>query len=245
MPGGATIPADTDLLCEGCGYVLTGLPARESSGETARCPECGKPLAESDPALRSPAAWEFRPGLASLAWTSAEVLFHPTRFYRTLATRGPTAPARRFAAVHWWLASILFALAAHTHWRSFISPVGRPLSYRLIELGVMTALTFVFLAATTRLAGWLTHWEASYRGIRLPRPVVERGMYYHAVDYLPVALVAAGTVLGYRFALSRGWADVTSTPTYLYVLCAEVVLAAVYLFKTYWIGMRNMMYANR
>ena len=33
--------------------------------------------------------------------------------------------------------------------------------------------------------------------------------------------------------------------TYLYVICAEVILAAVYLFKTYWIGMRNMMYANR
>jgi hypothetical protein len=32
---------------------------------------------------------------------------------------------------------------------------------------------------------------------------------------------------------------------YLYVLCGEVVLGAFYLFKTYWIGMRNIMYANR
>jgi hypothetical protein len=97
----------------------------------------------------------------------------------------------------------------------------------------------------TKLAGWLTHWEASYRGIRLPKPVVERGMYYHAVHYLPVALIAAGTVLTYRALVDREWVGPTSTTTYLYVLCAEVVLAAIYLFRTYWIGMRNMMYANR
>jgi hypothetical protein len=32
---------------------------------------------------------------------------------------------------------------------------------------------------------------------------------------------------------------------YLYVLAGLVVLSAIYLFQTYWIGMRNMMYANR
>ena len=32
---------------------------------------------------------------------------------------------------------------------------------------------------------------------------------------------------------------------YLYVLGAEVIVAAAYLFHTYWIAMRNMMYANR
>jgi len=31
---------------------------------------------------------------------------------------------------------------------------------------------------------------------------------------------------------------------YLYVLCGEVILAAGYLFMTYWTGMRNLMYAN-
>jgi len=32
---------------------------------------------------------------------------------------------------------------------------------------------------------------------------------------------------------------------YLYILSAEVILAAGYLFKTYWIAMKNMMFANR
>jgi len=241
MPGGATIPAETDLLCESCGYVLSGLPP----GDDVRCPECGKPVAASDPARRKPAAWEARASLSSLLATSLHVLFRPTDFYRTLATRGPTERARRFASVHWWLAALLFAVAADTHLRSFIAARKLRFPYNLLELAAFTVVTYLFLAVTTRLAGWLTHWEASYRGYRLPRTVVERGMYYHAVHYLPVALVTALTVVGYAVAFSRGVAGVNSTVTYLYVLSAEVVLAALYLFWTYWIGMRNIMYANR
>ena len=47
----------------------------------------------------------------------------------------------------------------------------------------------------------------------------------------------------YRFhVLQLTWA---MTQGYLYVLSAEVIIGAIYLFQTYWIGMRNMMYANR
>ena len=44
--------------------------------------------------------------------------------------------------------------------------------------------------------------------------------------------------------LTTGAAGMPSTTTYLYALCGEVVVGALYLFRTYWIGMRNMMYAN-
>jgi hypothetical protein len=240
MPGGATIPAETDLLCESCGYVLSGLPP----GEDARCPECGKPIVESDPARRAPAAWEAGASLSSLLTTSLHVLFRPTDFYRTLATRRPTTAARQFAAVHWSVAALLFAIAADTHLRSFIAARTLRMPYSLIEVAAIAVGAYFFLALTTRLAGWLTHWEASYRGYRLPRPVVERGMYYHSVHYLPVALGTALTVVGYALAFSRGVVGVNSTVNYLYVLSAEVVLAALYLFWTYWIGMRNMMFAN-
>jgi hypothetical protein len=74
---------------------------------------------------------------------------------------------------------------------------------------------------------------------------VKRGLYYHAAHYLPVAIGSAVTVCVFCWLLSRGLLDVTWYTRYLYILSAEVILGAFYLFKTYWIGMRNMMYANR
>jgi hypothetical protein len=241
MPREATIPAPTDVLCENCGYVLNGLPP------DSRCPECGRPAAESDPALRGPTAWE-RPRTAGAAaaflTTSAAVLFRPTRFYRTLATRTDTPRATVFAQLYWVLASLLFGLAAcaHATWFIFSDPRTplRPLTW----VGLST-LVYGFLILTTRLAAWLTNWEATYRGYRLTLPVVRRGLLYHAVHYAPVALVAALTVVGYGSLVRRGLLNpVESTTTYLYVLSGEVVAAAAYLFMTYWTAMRNMMFAN-
>jgi hypothetical protein len=110
---------------------------------------------------------------------------------------------------------------------------------------VVAIVIFVALVATTELASMLTAWEAGYRGMRLPAKVVKRGLYYHAAHYLPVAIVAFVTVAGYQFLLTRGRLSAESATWYLYLLSAEVVLSAGYLFQTYWIGMRNMLYANR
>ena len=151
--------------------------------------------------------------------------------------------ALMFAQVHWVVCSLLIGWAAYSHarWFIFAEPGSR---FSVVGYLLLAVLTYVFLFGTTKIAAWLTHWEASYRGLRLPRSVVERGMYYHAVHYLPVAAAAAMTVLIYRLMLVRGLAGPQSTTTYLYVLCGEVVAGAMYLFKTYWTGMRNMMYAN-
>lgn len=243
MTRAASIPAESDVLCEHCGYVLNGLPPGSN------CPECGKPAADSDPGLRTPTAWERTAAEGSSAVagffaTSAAVLFRPTRFYRTLATRTDTRRAAAFGQVYWVLSSLLLALAAYGHAEWFIfGDVRRPLD-PLIWL-MLAVATYGFIVLTNLLAARLTHWEASFRGLRLTLPVVRRGLYFHAVHYLPVAAVAAATVLAYASCIRHGNVDPVRTTTYyLYTLCGEVVLAAVYLFMTYWTAMRNTMYAN-
>ena len=239
------IPSESDWLCEACGYVLTGLPAG------GRCPECGKPTDESARSLRQPPLWE-RPdegAVKRFVLTTFQLLFRPKRFYRSLATRGDRRKSARFARVHWLIASCLFALAGwlHVDW-SLNGRPGAPIGSAVAWPAAiaLAAACYVLLTGTIHIAARLTSWEAGYRGLRLPLPVVQRGLDYHAAHYLPVALLAAASVAGYRALLTHDPVHAISWGVgYLYALCGEVVAAAFYLFKTYWTGMRNMMYASR
>jgi len=181
--------------------------------------------------------------------TTAEVILRPARFYRSLATRGSRDRSARFAQIHYALASLFFGIAAWLHfdWVSTASTtlrIGDKVPWW--DAVLLAVACFAFLVLMIRLAAWLTNWEATYRGYRLPLNVVQRGLDYHAAHYLPVAVIAVLSVLIYRILLlqfpSRG---VEWGMKYLYVITAEVILAAGYLFKTYWTGMRNMMYASR
>ena len=116
---------------------------------------------------------------------------------------------------------------------------------RLAIFALIGVATYLLLYGTTLLAARLTHWEATYRGYRLPMNVVKRGLFYHSAHYLPVALVAFFTVVGYRVLVELNILTLATAERYLYVIAGEVVVGAIYLFQTYWIGMRNMMYANR
>jgi hypothetical protein len=229
------VPAETDLLCESCGYTLNGLPPG------GNCPECGTPLESStSPDKRQLSAWERDRAFFA---TTAAAIFHPSRFFRQTITRGNLPAAQRFGTIHTAIASALFAGAGILH-LSFES--GRPLSLFAGAIGwfILAISTLGLLTLTTRIAARLTTWEATYRGYRLPLPVVQRALAFHAAHYLPVALAALATTAAYQIALAINPNFALHGMAYLEVLSAEVVLGAVYLFNTYWIAMRKMMYAN-
>ena len=238
----ADVPAVTSILCEGCGYTLDGLPSE------SRCPECGKPVIESlTEDGRTPAEWETTPRrFGSFLRTTRQVILTPSKFFRTTTTRGPLRSASIFALIHWGIASLLFSTAGWIHWFTIMANdtiIG--LFPALAWIGLF-AVTFASLWGITRLAAGLSAFEGRYRGMRLPQPVVLRGLYYHAAHYLPVALLALISTGSYAWLSHRNpFAFIQYNTSYLYAISGEVILAAIYLFWTYWAAMRNMMYANR
>jgi hypothetical protein len=247
------VPETADILCESCGYVLNGLP------DAGRCPECGSPIQESLGENRITPAWETASDnttekLAGFWKTSLAIIVSPSKFYRTYTARGSIESARSFARWHWWLAALLFALTTATHWTWYSFKVqgivppnglgGKPGVYLGLTIG-LTLATYVALDLITRLAAKLTTVEGTFRGYRLPYPVVLRALYFHAAHYFPVAVAALLTVGGYVLLVAIWPVMLEHAVAYLYVLSGEVILSAMYLFSTYWAGMRNMMYATR
>jgi len=240
------VPAESSVLCESCGYTLDGLPT------SGLCPECGSPIAQSTTGDgRGLPSWEDVSVERGVIWrflsTTAAVLITPKRFYRSLATRADNRAALNFARIHWGLSAILFAgaLSIHVYWyeRLLLGPILPGGPWLIWAAGA--PVTYAFLWFTNRLAARLSAWEAGYRGMRLPLNVVLRSLYYHAAHYQPVSLVAFLTVLGNWLLVRFGVISEASAQRYLIVLCSEVLLGAGYLFKTYWTGMKGVMYANR
>ncbi len=244
-----TTPDEHDVLCESCGTTLTGLDS------SAACPKCGREVGESlfgHGRMLSPYEQSHADSYSGFWLTTLLVLFYPTQFFRRLQTR-PVASLDRsdeFAGEHIKLASVPFAVAAWVHWTSY-GPgfgTGAGIVGLLLSLGVLALCIFMalmLLRVVTVAAAKLSAFEARFHGMRLPETVVRRGLNYHSAAYLPVSASVMTLVLGYRAMYAVGLVPLGSVTLYLYALCVLVVVSAAYLFVTYWIAMRNMMYANR
>ena len=250
MSRNASVPAETDILCEHCGYGLNGLPT------DGRCPECGEPIADStveDGRAMSP--WESGEGSASQRFirTTRQVIFSPANFFRHLQTRPPRDLSPSFASRQHWLSSILFGLTGAIHAEimglfdfDFLNTsVVTHWLFVILSIPVLVVLVRLSLRVITSLASALTRVEGGYWGYRMPGPAVRRVMNFHTAQLLPVSLLALCTVATYsvlrRTDVLNGLYDVR----YLVLLSIEVLIGAGYLFRTYWIAMKNIMYANR
>lgn len=238
MPARRNVPEMHLPLCETCGYILAGLDVAHN------CPECGRPIAQSQPCNRRSPRWEeTRSDLfSSLFWsTTAEILFHPARFFRALTTRQTSPRSRRFAHGHWIVSSLLLTLAADFHLASIYRS-----TYPLLLIAWALLLSFVAVLPVITVFNWLvakfTAFEADWRGLRMPREAITKALNYHAATYLLVSLLAVLTTGTYAAVAIHQ--PLISDAIYLEILTVQIILSAIYLFWTYWIAMRNIMYAN-
>src|SRR5438046_4649687 len=105
------VPADSSLLCEQCGYIIDGIAL------DSRCPECATPIVQSLPTVRRPPIWEQSspPALVRFMITTAQLIFRPKRFFRSITPRGDARASARFARLHHWLTSLIIGSAAFVH----------------------------------------------------------------------------------------------------------------------------------
>jgi hypothetical protein len=240
------VPAESDILCEACGYTLNGLP------NDSNCPECGVAIAGSTTQSgRGLTGFEQRTGLSSFIATTIAVLLRPTRFYRGLITRSDHPAAEWFARRHRLIAAFLFCSAAmgYALWLESISR--RPRQFEGVDfLGLLllyfiaSILLYWFMGALTRFAGWLSSMEGAYWGMRLPRAVVLRCLNYHTACYLPIGIVANLIVWGYRWLVANNLVSPATGVNFAYTLSGAVIASAAYLFSMYLTAMRQTRYAN-
>jgi hypothetical protein len=244
MPQNASVPAETDTLCEHCGYGLNGLPTG------GLCPECGQPIADSttDDGRTLP-AWESGGSRWSRYFrTTRGVVLTPADFFRHLQTRVEHDESGSFVSMQHGVAAVLLGLTAAIHFDAmglFQSNGTSEIVFLSIFSPFLMILTYLSLTGVTRIASTLTRWEGNYWGYRLPAKAVRRVMNYHAAQMIPVSIAALLTVGTYRLLRGFGLLDGLWDIKYLVAICIEVLVAAAYLFRTYWIAMKNVMYANR
>ena len=231
-------PADA-TLCVSCGYVLDGLPP------DGRCPECGTPIEQTRAVVRSAPAWETVGGVGGFLRTTADVLLRPVRYWKTFASRPADPPQVRrafwFGTCHAVLAGVLFATAVTLHARLIGLGGDTPLALPLLAFAVVVTVALL----GKYLASNLTAFESRHRGMRLPQPVVYRVLGYQSAALLPFAVLAATTVGGaVLLAVTRPMLFAINLHVYIGLLAAEAVVGGAYLFWTYWMAMRGIMYAN-
>src|SRR5262245_61893916 len=169
-PVASVVPEEADLLCEGCGYTLKGLPT------SSNCPECGKPISQSIGEHRTRSSFEHEQGVIGFLKTTLDVILRPRFFFEHLKTRVKSRAAVRFARVHRLFATVHLGAAACGHLEWAVVGLYSFLHHHLMlfVLGAFISLPVIYatLAGLTWLTAWLTALEARYWGMRLPYAVV-------------------------------------------------------------------------
>jgi hypothetical protein len=159
-----------DTLCEACGYALRGL------GPKGGCPECGQPIAESSPDLRTGPPWRIRPTLGNGFQALSGLLLSPKKFFRSMRVDGSNATARLFMTLIAGLTGLLWALLELGWYRP--TPAGA-LIHGSLAAGAIVLLSYIEalgVAFFSRRRGW-----------RVPWSLAERLVCYSSIGWVPAA----------------------------------------------------------
>jgi len=212
-----------DTLCEACGYALQGL---SSAGD---CPECGRAIAESSPALRT--------GPDALLKTVADLALRPRLFFRNMRVDGSNASARGFLA----LATVFIGLGwcvMQVFW------IGSSLGTGLIHWTILSAS--IVLLSYIEAVGVV--FFSRKRDWRVPFKLAERLACYASIGWIPAAFVMGWALAHFQDgSIDRWMRQLLGTwglwqSVELLVLIGAV--AMMWFEVLVWTGVRQTKFAN-
>lgn len=173
--------------CEECGYVLTGLTAKD------HCPECARPAADSLPARRGPTPFAAARGLRRVPafFKTAVLVFLRRNYCDRLALRGGQELARRYAV---WMCLLATGLTTAAAWCGVLSIDREGVLFRLLEWDspavlacVYATATLVIMLASLAMLSLCLAVIGDWRSIQIKSSVV----LLHAGWCVPIGLVIA------------------------------------------------------
>ncbi len=220
------------LLCESCGYPLTGLAT------AGRCPECGQPIAESVPERRPGSAWQRQPSLRSWLATNADAIRRPVVSFR--AMRVETERSGLLFVVNITAASLVVALGVSygLFWDDWLSGCFAALLVAFVVWIVLAVLTLIEYGGV-QFFGSRSRWRVT--------PSVAWSVCAHSTVGWLVGAIGGGLAFAlwtWRINLDRLLP--LAIEFALLILIAAGPMSGLIIFETLvYIGIRRCRFANR